>query len=94
MLDPLRQAWGRPIIVNSGYRSPAVNRAVGGVPNSQHTRGEAADITAGSPELNRQLYELAQRLALPYDQLIDERGYRWLHVSHKAAGNRRQARHL
>ncbi len=93
VLDPLRQAWGRPIHVNSGYRSPAVNKAVGGAANSQHTLGEAADITAGSPALNKELYELAVRLRLPYDQLIDERGYRWLHISYRRGNNRRQTLH-
>ena len=44
VLDPLREAWGAPIIVTSGYRSPALNRAVKGAPTSQHVLGEAADI--------------------------------------------------
>lgn len=44
VLDPLRDAWGKPIVVNSGYRCPKLNRAVGGVARSQHTKGEAADI--------------------------------------------------
>ena len=48
VLDPLREAWGAPIHVNSGYRCPALNKAVSGVPASQHMLGEAADITAGS----------------------------------------------
>ena len=58
VLDPLREAWGKPIHVNSGFRSPELNRAVGGVPGSQHMKGEAADITAGSQALNRKLYIL------------------------------------
>lgn len=91
VLDPLRRAWGKPILVNSGYRCPALNKAVGGVASSQHLRGEAADITTGSPETNRQLYELAVKLRLPFDQLIGERGYTWLHISHKPTGyNRHQ----
>ena len=49
VLDPLREAWGGPIRVNSGYRCPELNRIVGGTPTSQHQRGEAADITVGSP---------------------------------------------
>ena len=44
-LDPIRRLWGKPIGVNSGYRSPALNAAVGGVATSQHVKGEAADIT-------------------------------------------------
>ena len=91
VLDPLRRAWGKPILVNSGYRCPALNKAVGGVSNSQHLYGEAADITTGSPEINRQLYELAVKLRLPFDQLIGEQGCKWLHISHKPTGyNRHQ----
>ena len=48
VLDPLREAYGKPIYVNSGYRCPALNRAVGGVAHSQHLTGEAADITGGN----------------------------------------------
>lgn len=48
LLDPIRERYGAPIIVISGYRSPAVNEAVGGVATSQHLRGEAADISAGA----------------------------------------------
>ena len=91
VLDPLRRAWGKPILVNSGYRCPALNNAVGGKASSQHLRGEAADITTGSPQSNKQLYDLAISLRLPIDQLIGERGYTWLHISHKASGyNRHQ----
>jgi hypothetical protein len=95
LLDPLRGAYGKPIRVNSGYRSPEVNQAVGGARNSQHVRGEAADITAGSVEENRKLFDLVQQLGLPFDQLIDERGYAWVHVSHRrVGGNRMQILHL
>ena len=55
LLDPIREAWGGPITVNSGYRCPVLNRTVGGVPTSQHQKGEAADITVGSPEQNRKM---------------------------------------
>lgn len=58
VLDPLREAWGSPIHVNSGYRCPALNRAVNGAPHSQHMRGEAADITVGSRLDNARLYHL------------------------------------
>ena len=91
VLDPLRRAWGKPILVNSGYRCPALNNAVGGKASSQHLRGEAADITTGSPQSNKQLYDLAIALRLPFDQLIGERGHTWLHISHKPTGyNRHQ----
>ena len=89
VLDPLREAWGGPIRVNSGYRCPELNEAVGGTPTSQHQRGEAADITVGSRSANRRLLALIKRLDLPVDQCIDEKGCRWIHVSHRAGRNRR-----
>ena len=89
VLDPLREAWGGPIHVNSGYRCPELNKAVGGTPYSQHQRGEAADITVGTPARNRRLLALIKRLNLPVDQCIDEKGCRWIHVSHRAGRNRR-----
>ena len=89
VLDPLRKAWGRPIHVNSGYRCPELNKIVGGTPYSQHQRGEAADITVGNRSDNRRLLALIKRLDLPVDQCIDEKGCRWIHVSHRTGRNRR-----
>ena len=89
VLDPLREAWGGPIRVNSGYRCPELNKAVGGTPSSQHQHGEAADITVGSRSANRRLLALIKRLDLPVDQCIDEKGFRWIHVSHRRGRNRR-----
>ena len=82
VLDPLREAWGAPIHVNSGYRCPALNKAVGGVPASQHMVGEAADITAGSRAKNQRLYKLLRKLNLPIDQAINEHDFSWIHVSY------------
>lgn len=82
VLDPLREAWGKPLHVNSGYRCRALNKAVGGVPASQHMRGEAADITAGGKEANRELYSLLRQLNLPVDQAINEKDFSWIHVSY------------
>lgn len=89
ILDPARAIYGRPITVTSGYRSPKLNEAVGGVPNSQHIKGEAADITAGSPAENRRLFAIIRELG-DFDQLIDENNFTWVHVSYKTSGNRRQ----
>lgn len=96
VLDPLREAWGRPIVVNSGYRCPKLNRAVGGVARSQHTKGEAADIRTLSNRRweNEQLFKLIVQLKLPFDQLIDEHGYSWIHVSYAEGRNRRQVLHV
>lgn len=100
VLDPIREKWGSPIRVNSGFRSPVLNKAVGGSAVSQHVRGEAADITAGSPQENERLFHMiaAMRVAgeVQFDQLIDEQGYSWLHISYtsSARGNRNQVLHL
>lgn len=89
ILDPLREVWGRPIYVNSGYRSPELNVKVGGSVGSQHKLGQAADITTGNPYNNEKLFKLIQNLKLPFDQLIDEKNYSWIHVSY-GPKNRRQ----
>ena len=81
ILDPLREKFGKPITVNSGYRCPALNMAVGGSKTSHHMIGLAADITGGSVARNRILFSLIQELNLPFDQLIDEKNYKWIHVS-------------
>lgn len=81
VLDPLREMYGNPITVNSGYRCPKLNAAVGGAKNSQHMRGEAADITAGSREENKKLFELIRK-NLSFDQLLNESDYSWVHVSY------------
>ena len=94
-LDPVRELWGKPIGVNSGYRSPALNAAVGGAAASQHMKGEAADITTGSVADNLRLFERIAASAIPFDQLIDENRGRWIHISYRADGkNRRQVLHL
>lgn len=93
VLDPIRRMWGRPIIVNSGYRCPKLNAAVGGSATSQHMKGEAADITAGDSTKNKELFDMIERSAIPFDQLIDEKGYRWIHVSYRPNG-RRNVLHL
>ena len=80
VLDPLREALGRPVNINSGFRSESVNKAVGGSSSSQHRYGEAADIVV--PGLTvEQVVARIRALNLPFDQLIDEFGS-WVHVSH------------
>lgn len=93
-LDKVREMWGKPLGVNSGYRSPELNRAVGGKPNSQHLKGEASDITAGCKAHNRRLFEMIIASDIDFDQLIDESGYKWLHISYREGYNRRQVLHL
>ena len=88
VLDPAREQLGMPIKVNSGYRCPLKNKAVGGVENSQHLRGEAADISVKSEKLKvkSDLDELASIIVRQgkFDQLIIYPTF--LHVSYKRNG--------
>lgn len=93
LLDPIRTKWGKPIKVNSGYRCSKLNRMVGGVSTSQHVLGEAADITVGSSEENRKLFEMILSMNILFDQLILEDGGKWIHISLKwrtVSKNRRE----
>ena len=91
VLDPLREAWGRPIKVTSGYRCPQLNRMVNGVATSMHMTGHAADISTGNPVDNRKLYQRVQDLKLPYFELIGKKyGFKWLHISFAPERERRQ----
>lgn len=94
LLDPIREAWGRSIMVNSGYRSLALNKRVGGSATSDHMLGRAADITAGTKADNKKLFDLILSLKLPFDQIIDEKDYKWIHISYRATDNRNQVLHL
>lgn len=94
VLEPLRAAVGGTIVLNSGYRSGALNRAIGGSTKSQHSRGEAADIERPGIS-NMELCRRIIALRLPFDQLILEDyqpgvpGAGWVHVSHSASGRQR-----
>lgn len=88
-LEAVRVLLGAPLHVSSGYRSPALNKQVGGQPSSQHCKGEAADFTApqfGTPE---QIVARLVASGLAYDQVILEFG-RWVHISF-GGKQRRQA---
>lgn len=90
VLDPLREAWGAPLVVTSGYRCEELNKRVSGAPRSHHRLGMAADITAGSPVDNRRLFQMVLDLRLPFTQLIDEKNFSWLHISYDPANVKRQ----
>ena len=89
VLQPIRDAWGKPIQVSSGYRCPKLNASVGGSPTSQHLRGQAADIKAINPADNGKLFALIKQMIeskqLKVGQLIWEYGTKkvpnWVHVS-------------
>ena len=85
ILEPARQMVG-PIIINSGYRNPRVNTLVGGVANSQHLLGQAADIRPRDPKQFLRLVDFLR--ASPYtDQLLTASG--WLHISWNPFGSPR-----
>ena len=84
VLQPLRDAWRKPLTINSGYRCPSLNTAVGGAPMSQHTKGEAADISTDNP---CRLAQLVRDLRLPFDQMIVYQNF--VHISHKKGGPQR-----
>ncbi len=89
VLQPLRDALGTPVNLNSGYRCPSLNRAIGGAKNSQHMSGQAADIVDFTNG-NEYLFKKIKELNLPFDQMIDEFNFRWVHVSYDPSRNRRQ----
>jgi len=89
VLQPLRDFVGKPVKITSGYRGPAVNRAVGGSTTSAHMYGLAADIWIPGLTVREVMHKI-HGLQLPYDQLIDEFGS-WVHVGLSTGTNRKQA---
>lgn len=93
VLDPLREKYGKPIIVNSGYRCPELNKAVGGSKTSDHMNGFSADITASSKKENAILFQIIKD-NFDFDQLIWEKGNSeypdWVHVSYNPNRLRKQ----
>ena len=93
VLQPLRKWWGKEVKIGSGYRSLALNRAVGGVSNSQHMKGEAADLCIdGDMEKARSWFQYIKQHC-EFDQLIMEhnaKGTYWVHVSYRCDGNNRK----
>lgn len=92
IFDPLYDAAGGRIRINSFYRSPMVNKAVKGSKNSQHVVGEAIDIDATGTLTNAELYRLVKKFVPVWDQLIwefgDDQNPAWVHVSYRQFGNR------
>jgi hypothetical protein len=96
-LERLRSKRNEPIIINSGYRSPQVNKAVGGAPNSNHLTGCAVDIhVSGMEQLIRYaaiLLDISDERQEDFDELLLERSPRgsyWLHFAVRPFGNRRR----
>jgi hypothetical protein len=88
LLQPLRNVVGRPLHINSGFRCQALNKAVKGQPSSQHTKGEAADVSGVKPE---ELLKILLESKLEFDQAIVYPTF--LHLSYRAGRNRKQVLH-
>ena len=93
VLEPLRAHLGHAVRINSGYRSPRLNAAVGGVKNSDHTRGCAADIFVPDAKTGREWFAWMMD-NLEFDELIWETAFGgkacWIHVGYRGAGRNRQ----
>ena len=86
VLDPARELFGAPIMVNSGYRNPQINSLIGGASGSQHCKGQAVDIQTAGDKRNKELFEILKQF--DFDQLIwefgDDENPDWIHISYKS----------
>ena len=90
ILEPIREAWGAPVVVTCGYRSPLLNKIAGGSKTSEHMGGYAADIRtlSDSPEDNKKLMKMILGMKnLPFRQIINEYPDKngapnWIHISY------------
>jgi len=100
ILDPMREAWGGPLIVTSGFRCRALNKAVGGVTNSAHLSGWAADIRPSDKRRTARFILWAvgwiEENGIAFDQAIDEnvKGERWLHIALRSNDGRQRRQNL
>lgn len=98
VLEKIRNKANKPLIISSGYRCKELNKAVGGVSNSQHCIGCAADIDVGTNDDNKKLFiiieEMIKNNEIEVDQLLDEAHYKWIHISKVKNNNRNQILHL
>lgn len=90
LFEPIREWYSKPIIVNSFYRCPELNKAVNGSLSSGHVLGNSIDITAGPKAENKKIFDFIKQSGLNYDQIINEYDYTWIHISLKKVGNRKQ----
>ena len=89
IMQPLRDWYGKPINITSGYRSPALNRAIKGAANSDHMKGQAVDFTLPKEDYPKVFEWL--RNNVNYTQIIDEFGFSWIHISYDAKNLKKQA---
>jgi hypothetical protein len=94
IFQPIREHFGKPIHVSSGYRSKDLNKAIGGSQTSQHSRGQAMDIDMDGSEISNRDIFMFIKDNLEFDQLIWEFGTKgnpdWVHVSYNTNGNQRK----
>ena len=91
VVQPMRDALG-PIRISSGYRSPELNRAIGGSRKSQHCKGQALDLQfwKSGKMNNKAIYDWVIANDIEFDQMINEFDYSWIHISFKEDNNRKQ----
>jgi zinc D-Ala-D-Ala carboxypeptidase len=93
--EPIREWYGKPLRINSFFRSAKLNSSIGGSSGtSQHCLGQAIDLSSGNNAENKKIFLWAKD-NLVYDQIIYEYGNNdgcdWVHISYKPTGNRKQA---
>jgi len=91
LIQPMRDALG-PIRISSGYRSPSLNRAIGGSTKSQHCKGQALDLQfwKKGEMCNKEIYDWVIKEGIEFDQMINEFDFAWIHISLKEKNNRKQ----
>jgi zinc D-Ala-D-Ala carboxypeptidase len=91
LIQPMRDALG-PIRISSGYRSPQLNRAIGGSTKSQHCKAEALDLQfwKDGQMCNEEIYNWVLKSGLEFDQMINEFDFSWIHISLREERNRKQ----
>ena len=91
LIQPMRDAIG-PIRISSGYRSPKLNKAIGGSSRSQHSKGEALDLQFWEKGKmnNKVIYDWVLESGVEFDQMINEFDFSWIHISLKSRENRSQ----
>lgn len=98
LLDPIREAWGAPIIITSGYRSDALNKAVGGSKTSAHRYGLAVDVVPKEMAVFDEFAAFVKDYLKDkeYDQLILEQkgSSRWLHIGYKSVDGKQRMQNL
>ena len=91
VLQPLREGLNKPIRITSGYRSESLNKLIKGSKKSQHCKGQAADLQFKVDGVmnNKMIWDKVIELGLPFDQMINEFNYSWIHISYNHEYNRK-----